>query len=58
MGTESRAENEVNASARVQVRFCPHVFHFPVDPFASSPLPVRVSLVWFKPREHSFVLNS
>ena len=42
---------------KVQVRFCPHVFHFPVDPCARSPLPVLVSLVWFKPREHSFVLK-
>ena len=57
MGTESRAENEVNDRAKVQVRFCPHVFHFPVDPCARSPLPVPVSLVWFKPREHSFVLK-
>ena len=57
MGTESRAENEVNDRAKVQVRFCRHVFHFPVDPCARSPLPVPVSLVWFKPREHSFVLK-
>ena len=57
MGTESRAENEVNDRAKVQVSFCPPVFHFPVDPCARSPLPVPVSLVWFKPREHSFVLK-
>ena len=57
MGTESRAENEVNDRAKVQVRFCAHVFHFPVDPCVRSPLPVPVSLVWFKPREHSFVLK-
>ena len=57
MGTVSRAENEANDSAKVQVRFCPHVFHFPDDPCVRSPLPVPVSLVWFKPRGHSFVLK-
>ena len=57
MGTESRAEDEVTDRAKVQVRFCSHVFHFPVDPRASSPLPVPVSLVC-KPRKHSFVLKS
>ena len=57
MGTESRAENEVNDRAKVQVRFCPHVYHFAVDPCARSPLPVSVSLVCFKPRKHSFVLK-
>ena len=55
MGTESRTENEVTYRAKVQVKFCPHVFHFPVDSCARFPLPIPVSLVWFKPRKHSFV---
>ena len=57
MGTESRAENEVNDRAKVQVRFCRHVFHFPVDPCARSLLPVPVSLVWFMMNQGSILLS-